>query len=315
MSPAYLGRRLAQSGLVLLAAFTVTFVVLYLLPSDPVRIMLDAGGEGGYVDPAEIAALRAEHGLDQPLLIQYLGALGRVVTGDLGTSIVSGAPVTQSIGEALPHTLALAGSALLVAVLLGGAVAVGGTALRLTWLRNLVLSLPALALAAPTFWVGLLLLQFVSFQVGLLPAFGNDGIATLVLPTVTLALPTAAAVAQVLAGGLTDAWRQPYIETARAKGAGQLRVHLAHALRNAVIPTITMSGVLIGQLSAGAVVVETVFSRVGIGRLAQSAVTAQDIPVVQGLVLLAALVFVLVNLLVDLVVPLLDPRISAPAAS
>ncbi len=176
-------------------------------------------------------------------------------------------------------------------------------------MRTLLLALPPLGVSLPTFWVGLLLIQFFSFRISIFPALGNEGLASLVLPSVTLAVPVSASIAQVLARGLRTALAEPYVETARAKGASRARVHLRHAFRNATIPALTIVGVIVGNLLAGAVVVETVFSRVGIGRLTVTAVNGQDIPLVQGLVLLAAAVFVATNLVVDLLYPVVDPRI------
>ena len=305
---AYVLRRVAAAVVVLLAAFTVTFAVLYLLPSDPASIMLDAGTGGGGVDPAQADALRERLGLDQSPAEQYVAALGRTATGDLGTSISSGAPVATLIAQALPETAKLAGLALLLAVVGGAGLASLATWTRSPRVRGLLLALPPLGVAVPTFWVGLVLLQLLSFRVPVFPAVGNQGFASLVLPAVTLAVPLSATIAQVLAQGMRAAWGAPYVETALAKGATRTRVQLRHVTRNAALPSLTLLGVLVGNLLAGAVVVETVFSRQGFGRLVQAAVTTQDIPVVLGLVLVAALVFVVVNLLVDLAYPLLDPR-------
>ncbi len=307
---AYVVRRVLGAVAVLLAAFTVSFAVLYLLPSDPVSIMLDGAAAGTYVDPARVEELRARHGLDQGPLQQYLTLLGRALQGDLGTSVTSGADVTTLVAQALPQTAALAGVALTLAVVLGAGLASVATWTRSARLRGLLLALPPLGVAVPTFWVGLVLLQLFSFRVPLFPAVGNQGVASLVLPAVTLAVPLSATVAQVLAQGMGEAWRAPYVETALAKGASRTRVQLRHVTRNAALPALTLLGVLVGNLLAGAVVVETVFSRQGFGRLAQTAVTSQDIPVVLGLVVVAALVFVVVNLLVDLAYPLLDPRLT-----
>jgi peptide/nickel transport system permease protein len=309
-----LGRVLAAAA-VLWAAFTVSFAVLYLLPSDPVSVMLDNASAGQSVDPAQVEALRARYGFDQGPLQQYLAQLGRTVTGDLGTSLSSGAPVRELIGQALPQTAALAGLALAIAVVVGGGIALLASWTRSDRLRGLLLALPPIGVAVPGFWVGLLLLQLFSFRWYWFPAVGNEGFASLVLPAITLAIPASASVAQVLAQGLDAAWRSPYVETALAKGAGRTRVLTRHVARNAVLPALTVLGVLVGHLLAGSVVAETVFSRQGFGRLVEEAVTVQDIPVVQGLVVVAAVVFVVVNLLVDLAYPLLDPRIDLTAAA
>ncbi|MET0233156.1 MAG: ABC transporter permease [Kibdelosporangium sp.] len=308
----YLSRRVAQAVFVLWAAFTLSFVVLYLLPGDPVAIMLNggAGVNQSNFSPEQIASLRAEFGLDKPVVVQYLDQLRAAAGGDFGRSVAGGRQVTELIVAALPNTLQIAGAGLLLAIVLGAAAAILGTLTRVKWLGQVLLSLPALGISLPVFWVGLVLLQVVSFQWGLLPAFGNDGIESLILPAITIALPVAAQIGQVLARSIQTALAEPYIETARAKGAGRVRVHLRHGLRNAVVPALALSAVILGQLIAGAVVVETVFSRDGIGRITASAVSAQDIPVVQGIVVFSALVFVVVNLIVDLISPLLDPRIT-----
>ncbi|MPY29900.1 ABC transporter permease [Streptomyces adustus] len=305
----YVLKRLAQAVGVLWAAYTVSFLVLDYLPGDPVTAMAGAGMDSGQVDPRQIAALRHEYGFDKPVLAQYAEYLGRAVRGDFGNAVTTGRPVSSTLADALPQTLQLTATALLFAVVLGGGLAVAATYTRRRRLRQLLLSLPPLGVSVPTFWVGLLLVEAFSFRLRWFPAFGNDGPRGLVLPALTLAVPTGAQLAQVLAKSLLTALDQAYVETARAKGAGRWRVHLRHALRNASLPALTVVGLLVGQLIAGSVVVETVFSRDGLGRVTAAAVTAQDIPVVQGVVAFGALVFVTTNLVVDLIYPLLDPRI------
>ncbi|WRZ95167.1 ABC transporter permease [Streptomyces sp. NBC_01007] len=305
----YVIKRIAQALGVLWAAYTVSFLVLDFLPGDPVSAMAGAGAESNTVDPAQLTRLRHEYGFDRPVLVQYADYLGKAVRGDFGDSVSTGRPVASTLGDALPQTLTLTGTALLLAVVLGGGLAVLATYTSQRWLRQLLLSLPPLGVSVPTFWVGLLLVELFSFRLRWFPAFGNDGLRGLVLPALTLAIPTGAQVAQVLAKSLLTALDQAYVETARAKGAGRLRIHLRHALRNASLPALTVVGLLAGQLIAGSVVVETVFSRDGLGRVTAAAVTAQDIPLVQGVVVFGALIFVLANLIVDLVYPLLDPRI------
>ncbi|MFD8308574.1 ABC transporter permease [Streptomyces sp. NPDC059690] len=305
----YVIKRLAQAAGVLWAAYTVSFLVLDYLPGDPVTAMASAGMDSGQVDPARLAALRHEYGFDKPVPAQYAEYLGRAVRGDFGDSVSTGRPVTSTLADALPQTLQLTGAALLFAVILGGGLAVLATYTTRRWLRQLLLSLPPLGVSVPTFWVGLLLVETFSFRLHWFSAFGNDGLRGLVLPALTLAVPTGAQIAQVLAKSLLTALDQAYVETARAKGADRWRVHLRHALRNASLPALTVVGLLVGQLIAGSVVVETVFSRDGLGRVTAAAVTAQDIPLVQGVVVFGALIFVTTNLVIDLVYPLLDPRI------
>ncbi len=310
----YLIRRIAQAVAVLWAAYTVSFLVLDCLPGDPVSAMAGAGSDSATIDPAQIARLRHQYGFDKPVLVQYLDYLGKAVRGDFGDSVSTGRSVTSTLAAALPQTLALAGAALGLAVVFGAGLALVATYASSRWLRQLLLSLPPLGVSVPTFWVGLMLVELFSFRQRWFPAFGNDGLRGLVLPAVTLAIPTGALVAQVLAKSLSAALDEAYIETARAKGASRLRIHFRHALRNASLPALTVVGLLAGQLMANSVVIETVFSRNGLGRVTAAAVTVQDLPLVQAVVVFGALIFVLANLIVDLVYPLLDPRIVVAAS-
>lgn len=305
----YLLRRLGQALFVLWAAFTLSYAILFVLPGDPVDIKL--GGLDSTATPEQIAEVRDTYGIGDPLLVQYAKALRNALTGDFGHSIQTGADVRSTITDALPETLKLTGFALLLAVVFGGGIALLATYARNRALRQLLLSIPAVGISLPGFWVGLLLIHVVSFQWRALPALGNDGFGSLVLPAITLALPSGAVIAQVLAKSLTTALAAPYIDTARAKGASRPRIHFRHALRNASLPALTLLGVLAGNLVTEAVVVETVFSRAGLGRVTAFAVDRQDIPVVQGVVVLSALIFVTVSLLLDVLYPLLDPRIGA----
>lgn len=308
----YIASWLGQSVIVLWAAYTVSFIVLFALPSDPVSLL--AGGDATDITPEQLAELKSQYGLDQPLIVQYLLRLGGVLTGEFGSSIATGRPVSQVIGEAIAPTLQLAGLGFLIAVVGGAGLAIIATSVRSRALSSFLLGLPPLGVAIPSFWFGLMLIQWFSFQLPLFPAMGDKSFASLVLPSIALALPTGAMIAQLLSKSLTTALHEPYIDTARAKGADRRRVHLRHALRNAALPAITMTGLIVGQLLSGTVVTETVFSRPGIGRVTASAVQQQDIPVVQGIVLFAATAFVLANLAVDLVYPLLDPRIQLASA-
>ncbi|MFC5061039.1 ABC transporter permease [Actinomycetospora atypica] len=305
----YLLRRLGFAVLVLWASYTVSFAVLYLL-ADPVATLVARASDGSAVTAAELAELKARYGLDQPVPVQYLDRLGAALQGDLGRSFVSGQPVGRTIAESLPPTLQIAAAGLVLAVVLGAGVALTATYTRSRWLAQALMGLPSLAVSLPVFWVGLMLVQLFSFRLGWLPAVGARGPEALILPAVTLALPTGALIAQVLVKSMGQALAEPYVTTARAKGVGPLAVHLRHALGNAAIPALTVLGYVTGNLLAGTVVVETVFTRPGLGRTTVSAVADQDIPLVQGVVLFAAVVFVLVNLAVDLLYPLLDPRVT-----
>jgi peptide/nickel transport system permease protein len=305
----YIGQRLLQGAFVLWAAYTVSFFILYLLPGDAVSIMA-SGDEQNAVDPALVEKLRSEYGLDRPIHEQYIIALFKALQLDFGVSIKNGVAATPAVGEVLPETIRLAIAGFALAVLLGSALAIAATFSRNRWVRQVFGSLPPLGIALPTFWIGLLLLQLFSFRLRLFPAIGNDGAESIVLPALTLAIPTAAVIAQLLARSLHQTLGEPYIEQIRAKGASEALIQFGHALRNAAIPTLTMLGILVGNLLAGAVVSETVFSRAGIGRLTVTAVNSRDIPVVQTLVVLAAAIFVVTSLIVDLIYPLVDPRIN-----
>lgn len=306
----YVLGRVAQAILVVWAAYTVTFLIVYALPGDPVSVMLaGASGDGGYVSPEARAELESSLGLDRPLPERYLHSLAGLLRGDLGTSVTSGVPVADLLTQALPSTLALGAVAILVAVVVATVLALLSGLSRAGWLRELLLGLPPLAASAPTFWIGLLLVQVVSFRLGLLPAIGDTGWQSLVLPALTLAVPASAALAQVASRSLRTAQQEPHVLTARSKGVGRLRALTRHAGRGAAVAPLTVLGLALANVVAGAVVVETVFARRGIGRVTANAVTAQDLPVVLGVVLVIAVVFVTVNLLTDLLLPLVDPRL------
>lgn len=309
----YLATRALHAVAIVWGAFTLSFVMLYLLPGNPVEIMLGGQGGTGFASAAQVAQLSAEYGFDKPAPVQYLDRLVDALHGDFGTSVQTGATVTHTFLAALPQTFELAGAGLLLAALGGPALALLATMTRSARLGRLMLSLPAVGVSLPQFAVGLLLLELFSFRLRLLPAFGDPAGAGLILPAITLALPNAALFAQVFAQSLDTESRQPYITIARAKGASPMRVHLGHAARNAALPLVSLLGVVGGNLLAGTVIVETVFSRDGFGRITTAAVESKDIPVVQGAVVVGALIFAAVNLAADVAAPLLDPRLRLPA--
>lgn len=302
--------RLGQAVLVLWGAFTLTYVILYLLPGDTLAIMLAASGvEVDTLTPEELAAARAYHGVDRGALVMYLHYLTNIVQGNFGLSIVSRLPVIDLLADRFVQTAALAGAAVVLSIVFG--VSFAWLAAWLPWplLRDPVRRLPALGLSVPVFWTGLVLIQIFAFWLGWFPSEGNEGWRALVLPAITLSIPSAMIYAQVLIRGFDDGWRQPWITTARAKGLTWGQIQRRHVLRNAALPVLTLVGLQIGNTVSGAVLVETVFTRTGIGRLAQESVLRQDVPVVLGIVVISAAIFVTVNLIVDLLYPLLDPRI------
>lgn len=302
--------RLGQAALVLVAAFAATFILLQAMPGDSILIKFENPELG--LGPAQIAEIRAQYGADDPMLVQFVHTLGGFLAGDFGYSIETGTPVLERLAAGLPETLKLAGSAFVLAVLLAAAIAFSASYTRLSWLRNVLAAVPSLFISIPTFWLGILLIQLLSFKFKLVPAVGGNQLEQMILPVLTLAIPISAPLAQVLCRCLDQVYLQPFVAVAVAKGAGRGWILFRHVTRNALLPVLTMSGLLFGELIAGSVVTETVFGRNGIGRLTERAVAAQDIPVLQGVVILSATVFVLVNLLVDLLYPVLDPRLRTP---
>ena len=307
----YLAVRLGQAAIVLWAAFTITFVLLQLLPGDSIMIKFENPELG--LSPEEIASIRDYYKIDQPAVLQYLNTVLGFLGGDFGYSMQTGTPVLERLAEGVPETVRLAGSAFVVAVVLAVSIAFVSSYTRFAWIRNVLLSLPSLFISVPTFWLGILLIQVFSFQLKLVPVIGGTELQSLILPVATLAVPIAAPLAQVLCRSLDQVYTQPFVSVIAAKGASRAWILWRHVARNALLPALTIAGLTFGELIAGSVVTETVFGRNGIGRLTEQAVSSQDIPVMQAIVVLAALVFVGVNLLVDVLFPVLDPRLRTRA--
>jgi peptide/nickel transport system permease protein len=303
----YVAGRILQAVAVLVAAYTVTFLILDALPGNAVDAV--TGGQSTDMTAQQLEALWVQFGLNRPVYAQWWLHLSQALEGNLGRSYITGEQVSTLLAVNIPSTAALTGMALLLSIVFGGGLALWATHTRARWLKSLLLSLPPVGAAMPSFWVGLILLQAFSFGLHVFPGTGNEGIQSLVLPAVTLAIFTGALLSSLLARSLDSALAAPYADTARSKGASEARVQFRHALRNALTSTVTVAGVLVGQLLAGVVVVETVFSRAGLGQLIDTSVSTSDIPVVQGVVIFSATVFVVVNLIVDLAYPLLDRRV------
>ena len=303
----WLVRRLASGVVVLYGAATVSFIALHLLPGDPVATVLG----GMPATPAVVRQVRAELGTGQSWPHEYLRYLGHLATGNLGYSYQLNEPVSRAIGQQLGSTVTLAAAAAVLGVLgaLVTALATAGPQRRVR--RIAVSGLELVAISTPTFWSAILLLTLFSFRLHLFPVVGGGGIQGLALPAVTLALPTAAVLGRVMRAELDRALAQPFAVTARAHGLRESHIRSRHALRHAVLPAVTLSGWIIGSLLSGAVLVETVFGRAGIGRVAQEAISNGDLPVVVGVVLLSATVFVLLNIAVDVLYLVIDPRLRA----
>ncbi len=296
---------MASVVLVLWGAATLAFVAFRIIPGDPVEVML---GPQAQVSDAVKDAIRADLGLDRPVFEQYDAFVGRLLRGDLGESYQLRLPVVEVIGRQLGPTLQLSTLALVIAVVLALASALlvrGRTG------RAVASGIELVVLSSPVFWTGLVLLSVFSFQLGWFPVSGARDAAAIVLPAVTLALPVAALLSQVLRDGVEAAEREPFLLSVRARGATPLRESVHHTLRHASVGGLTLAAYLVGSLLGGAVLVETVFARPGIGRVTLTAITDRDLPVITGVILLSALAFVVVNTVVDIVVPLIDPRLRA----
>lgn len=304
----HLLNRIGQAAIVLLLAFTASFLLLQALPGDALLIKYQNPEMG--LSAEQIAEIRVLYGADAPIWAQFGNTLWNFLQGSFGYSIQAGVPVNTLLATNLPPTLRLASLGLVFAILLAGLLAFAASVAPFAWLRNLLHSLPALLVSVPVFWLGIMLIQIFSFRLRLVPVINPSEFQSLILPVATLAVPIAAPLAQILIRSLDEVQTQPFIAVARAKGASRAWVLWRHVLRNALLPVLTIAGVLFGELLAGAVVTETVFGINGIGRVTEQAVSNQDTAVLQAIVILAALGFVVINLAVDLVAPLIDPRLK-----
>jgi peptide/nickel transport system permease protein len=297
-------RLLAAVG-VLWGAATLAFVAMHVTAGDAAIAIL--GGPDALPTPQVLERVRRDYGLDQPLHVQYAQYLVRLLGGDLGESYRLRAPVARLVTEQLGPTLQLAGWSMLLAFPLAVAAALL-TAGRTPRLTQAASGFELVVSSTPPFVLGILLLLVFSFQLRWFPASGNRSAASQVLPALTVALPLAALMAQVLRQELEGVLEQPFITMARARGLSEAGVRLGHALRHALIPVVTLAGFLLGTVLASAVVVETLFARQGIGRLMLDATTNKDIPLVLGITLLSAAAYVAINLVVDLINAWIDPR-------
>ncbi|OLF06933.1 hypothetical protein BLA60_29150 [Actinophytocola xinjiangensis] len=304
--------KLARAVVVILAAYSASFFLLFVLPGDAVLARIGTTDTIGSADVADLdlELLRAEVGLSDDLWTQYTNGITGLLRGDLGHSLITEQPVTELLGEVLPNTITLTALSLVVSVPLGFALAVLAVNPRSRALRSFASLLPSAYVSLPVFWVGILFVYLFSITLGWFPSNGSQGVASLVLPTAVLSLLGAAQFAQVLISGLRTELGSTYAAvTAPAKGAGRFHTLYRHCLRNASFPFLAVFGLRIGQLLGGAVVVEMVFSRTGLGRLMVDSVKAVDLTVVLGLVVVLAGVYVVVNALVDVGYLLLDPRL------
>lgn len=300
-----LRRRLVVAALTLFGVATVVFSLIRLLPGDPAATMLAQAG----ASPESIAALRAELGLDRPLLVQYGDWLGGAIRGDLGRSLLTNRPVLELIGEQWRATALLASFSFAWAVFLGVSLGAIAAHARQRWLDWLTTGVAVTGTAVPVFWSGLLMIWILSVLLGWLPPPSGSPL-SVVLPGLVLGHAAAGPIARLTRASLLEVLAQPYIAAARAKGLTERAVLWQHAARNAAIPVLTVAGLQLGFLLGGAVVTETVFNRPGLGRLLVDGILWRDLPLVQGVALVIAVTYVVLNLAIDLLVGWFDPRVG-----
>lgn len=313
---AYVRRRLLTTIPVVLGVSLVVFLMLHLLPGDPVLMMLTehrGGGAptvSGSITQEMYDNMRHQLGLDRPLPVQFASFLGGVLRGDLGTSFRGGEPVREMIVRNLPYTIQLAVASLGVAIAIGFILGIIAGVKRGTWIDGLTMTVAAAGVSMPSFWLGIMLLLIFSVHLNLVPAVGRAADPqSLILPAAALGFGASAIIARLVRSSLVEALQQDYVRTARAKGLREGGVVIRHALKNALIPVVTVVGLQFGNLLGGTVVVETVFGRPGIGQITVNSILERDFPVVQGVVLVSALTYVLANFIVDLTYTWIDPRI------
>ena len=301
----FLARRLLLAIPTLAGVLVVVFLLLYVAPGDPVQEMV-----GERADPETIARLRRELRLDDPLHVQFAAYAGGAVRGDLGRSYITGRPIAQDIAERFPKTLLLATSAMVLASVLGIAIGVASARHPGGWFDRLSLGGAYLGISFPVYWVGLLLILLFAVTLRWLPPSGYGRVEYLVLPALALGSRSIAFLARVTRSSMLEVFGSEFVRTARAKGLAERVVVVRHALRNALIPVITVLGLDFGYYLTGSILTETIFSWPGIGRFVVNAITRRDLPAIQGSVLFLSVVFVLVNLITDLAYAKADPRVA-----
>jgi peptide/nickel transport system permease protein/oligopeptide transport system permease protein len=300
----YVARRVLVSIPTLWGVATVVFVIARLLPGDAARAIA-----GVLASPEDVEHIRRQLGLDQPLLVQYGYFMSSLLHLDLGRSVHTNAPVIEEIGSRLPYTIALAVVALTIALTVGLLAGVAAAIRRNTMLDVLISSFSVFGVSMPVYWLGLMMIIVFAINLRLLPAAGAEEPTSILMPAVTLALFSLGLITRMTRSSMLEVLGQDYVRTARAKGAPLRSVVFRHALRNALLPIMTVVGLQFGALLGGAVVTETVFAWPGVGRLLIDSIFFRDFPVVQGLVLMFGTTFVVINLLVDLLYAYVDPRI------
>lgn len=304
----YAAKRLVQAVVVILLAYVFTFVVVSILPGDPITNVLHNPQNGFSED--QIQEIIAAQGLDRPLLVQLWSSFSSFLVGDLGLSMRSHRPVAMLIAEVLPSTLTLAFAGLVVALLLAVVIAYGTRFLPKRFGQGLLRGFPSLFLSVPNFVIGLVLIHLFGFQLGVFRVIEPNSFWATLFAAIALGIPISAQIAEVLIANLDHEADQEYAAVARSRGLGKARLFAKHLLKPSSLPVVTVIALTVGELLGGSLITETVFGRTGIGSLVQRSVSTQDLPVLQAVVSLAAVVFVVVNLIADLTYPLLDPRVK-----
>ena len=305
----YIVRRLAMLVIVAIGVTLVTFTMMHLAPGDPAELMAIARYGLENLSEEDIERIRVAEGLDDPIFIQYLRWLGHTATGDLGRSLVTGDPVQEEILLKLPTTFQLALGALVVSLLVAIPAGIISAIKQHSPLDYLTMTGALLGVSMPNFWLGLLLILFFAVKLGWFPVYGYGGLSHMILPAITLGTGMAAITTRMTRSSMLNVLRQDYITAARSKGLSEGQLISSHALKNSFIPVITIVGLQIGHLLEGTVIVESIFAWPGLGKLLVDSIFARDFSMIQGCVLLFAVLFVLVNLLVDISYVYLDPRI------
>lgn len=304
---AYIVRRLLLLIPTVLGMTFVIFMAVHMIPGDPVSYILS---DMPYASPELIAQLRAQLGLDRPLHEQYLTWLARMVQGDWGLSFRTWRPIIAEVAERYPNTVRLAIAAVFTAISIGIPAGIVAAVKHNSKVDYLCMTGALFGVSMPSFWLGIMFILIFSVQLRILPTSGTGSIVSLVMPALTLGLVNAGSIARITRSGMLEVLRQDYIRTARAKGLAEQIVVYRHALKNTLIPLLTMTGMQFGFLLGGTVIVETVFAWPGIGRLAIMAIQSRDLPMLQGCVLVLTTTFVTINLVVDIIYAFIDPRIK-----
>jgi ABC-type dipeptide/oligopeptide/nickel transport system permease component len=297
-------RSLARLASVAVAISILVFLIVHAIPGDPAVIA--AGLEA---TPETVERIRRDLGLDRPLPVQFFSFAGRALSGDLGVSIRTGVPVASEIASRLPHTAILAAGGMLVAVVFGVTAGLGAAIAKRRWVDRIVTAAALIAVSTPSFWLALMGMLVFALQLALLPSIGVGTPLHYALPIAVLGLQAGGQVARMTRAATRETLAQMYVRAAEARGVGRTAILVRHALANALLPVITLIGLRVGGLLAGTVLVEAVFAIPGVGRMMVDAVVARDFPMVQGGVLVVAMLFVTVNVLTDLTAALLDPRV------